>query len=66
MQDDLADLINALYAASPVETIYFLRQVITGASSPQLPITIRRILPQLQPGLRPVILEIVRQKTARV
>ncbi|HEY3311877.1 MAG TPA: DNA alkylation repair protein [Anaerolineales bacterium] len=66
MQDDLADLINALYRASPVETTYFLRQVITASSSPQLPVTIRRILPQLPASLRPVILEIVRQKTARV
>jgi hypothetical protein len=65
MQNDLADLINALYAASPVETIYFLRQVIIGASSPQLAVTIRRILPQLPANLRQVILEIVRQKTAR-
>lgn len=66
MQNDLADLINALYSASPVETTYFLRQVITGASSPQMPTTIRRILPQLPATLRPVILEMVRQKTARV
>lgn len=63
MQNDLADLIKALYIASPVETTYFLRQVITGASSPQLPVTIRRILPQLPVNLRPVILDIVRQKT---
>jgi len=64
MQNDLSDLINALYAASPVETTYFLRQVIIGASSAQLAVTIRRILPQLPPKLQPVILEIVRQKTA--
>ena len=62
MQNDLADLINALYKASPVETTYFLRQVITGANSPQMPVTIRRILPQLPADLRPVILEIIRQK----
>lgn len=66
MQNDLADLINALYKASPVETTHFLREVITGASSAQLPVTIRRILPQLPGSLRPVILDIVRTKTARV
>jgi len=65
MQNDLADLINALYAASPIETTYFLRQVIIGASSPQLPVTLRRILPQLPAKLQPVITESVRQKTAR-
>ncbi len=62
MQNDLADLVNALYKASPVETTYFLRQVITGASSPQITISLRRILPQLPASLRPVILEIIRQK----
>jgi hypothetical protein len=62
MQDDLADLVNALYKASPVETIHFLRQVIIGASSPQTVVTIRRILPQLPANLRPVILEIIRTK----
>ncbi len=63
MQNDLADLIKALYAASPAETIYFLRQVIIGSSSPQLPVTIRRILPRLPARLQPAILEIIRQKT---
>jgi hypothetical protein len=62
MQNDLAALIKALYAASPVETVYFLRQVVVGSSSPQLPVTIRRIVPQLPPALQPVILEIVRKK----
>ncbi|MEI7844827.1 MAG: hypothetical protein WCK35_03390 [Chloroflexota bacterium] len=65
MQNDLADLINALYIASPIETTFFLRQVIIGASSHQMPITIRRILPQLPADLRPVILEIVRLKSAQ-
>jgi hypothetical protein len=62
MQNDLADLVNALYKASPVETIHFLRQVITGASTPQISVSLRRILPQLPASLRPVILEINRQK----
>ena len=62
MQNDLADLIKALYAASPVETVYFLRQVITASSSPQLAVSLRRILPQLPAALQPVIIEIVRQK----
>lgn len=66
MQDDLADLINALYKASPVETTHFLRQVVTGATSPQLPVTLRRILPQLPANLRPVILDMVRRKTTMV
>ncbi len=66
MQNDLADLIIALYKASPIETTYFLRQVIIGSTSAQISITIRRILPQLPYDLRPIILEIVRQKSAQV
>jgi len=65
MQNDLADLINALYAASQVETTYFLRQVITSATSPQLSVTIRRILTQLPSSLQPIIIELVRQKSTR-
>ena len=65
MQNDLADLINALYTASPVETTYFLRQVIAGADSPQITQTMRRVMTQLPASLRPVVLEMVRQRTGR-
>jgi hypothetical protein len=65
MQNDLAELINALYAASPVETTFFLRQTITSATSRQLSVTIRRILPQLPANLQPVALELVRQKPTK-
>lgn len=63
LQNELAELINALYAASPVETTYFLRQIITASTSPQTPIILRRILPQLPSTLRPTLLELIRQKT---
>lgn len=66
MQNDLADLINALYKASPVETVHFLRQSIVSATSRQLPISLRRILPQLPASLRPIILDILRQKSSRI
>ena len=66
MQNDLADLINALFRASPVETTYFLRQIISGSNSPQISVTIKRIIPQLPQDLRPVILEMVRKKSTRV
>ena len=62
MQNDLADLINALYKASPVETVHFLRQVVSSSSTPQISLSIRRIVPQLPATLRPVVLEILRQK----
>jgi hypothetical protein len=66
LYNELVDLINALYGASPVETTHFLRQVITASSSPQTPVILRRILPKLPAGLQPTILELVRQKTSRI
>ena len=66
MQNDLADLLNALFRASPVETTYFLRQIITGATSPQISVTIKRIIPQLPIELRPIVLDMARQKPFRV
>ena len=65
LQNDLVDLIKALYEASPVETTYFLRQTITGFASPEAALTFRRILPSLPPALQPMILELVRKKAAR-
>ena len=65
LQNDLIELVNALYAASPVETTYFLRKTLTGAASPQAALTFRRILSSLPPKLQPMILELVRQKTGR-
>jgi len=65
IQNDLIDLIKALYAASPVETTYFLRQTLAGSATPQAALTFRRILPSLPPPLQPMILELVRQKAAR-
>jgi len=65
LQNDLAELIRALYTASPVETTYFLRQTITASTLPQALLTYRRILPMLPAELQPVILEIIRQKAAR-
>src|SRR5258707_866798 len=64
LQNDLVELIRALYTASPVETTYFVRQTITGSASPQLPQTFRRILPALPQELQPVILELIRRKAA--
>lgn len=65
LQYELADMITALYNASPVETTYFLRQSIAGAASPQTAVIIRRLLPSLPAKLQPAVLEMVRQKTSR-
>jgi hypothetical protein len=47
LQDDLSMLFSSLYEASPVETTYFLRQIMTRSSNRQSTITLRRILPTL-------------------
>ncbi|GAB4492559.1 MAG: hypothetical protein Fur0016_24600 [Anaerolineales bacterium] len=65
LQNELADLLSALYHASPVETAYFLRQAVAGATSPQCPVILRRIAPSLPAPFQPVVLEMVRQKTSR-
>jgi len=65
LQNDIVDLIRALYAASPVETTYFLRQTITASASPQAPLTYRRILSSLPVELQPMILDLIRQKAAK-
>ncbi len=65
LQNELADLLTALYQASPVETTYFLRQALAGTESPQTPVILRRILPALPAPFQPAVLEMVRQKTSR-
>ena len=61
-QADLGNLINALYQASPSETVYYLREILENSPNPLTAITMRRILtmfpPELQTGLR----DLVRQK----
>ncbi|PWH17183.1 MAG: hypothetical protein DDG60_02770 [Anaerolineae bacterium] len=55
LQNELADLLTALYRASPVETTYFLRQAMAGAASPQCAVILRRVAPSLPEGLRAVV-----------
>jgi hypothetical protein len=66
LQNELVELINALYGASPIETTHFLRQVIMASSSQQTPVVLRRILPKLPAKLQPTVLDMLRQKTARI
>ena len=65
LQHETADLINALYAVSPVETTHFIRQALTSAPPQVMPIY-RRILPSLPAVIQPMVLELVRQKSTRV
>lgn len=64
LQNDLANLINALYQASPAETEYFLREVVETSANPVTVVTIRRILSLLHPELQSRLRSLVRQKRA--
>jgi len=64
LQGDLTDLFHALYKASPSETVYFLRQVVTNSSTPLTAVTLRRISPSLPAGLAESIRDLVRSKKA--
>ncbi len=51
LQGELTELVNALYKASPVETQYYLRQVILLSPNPQTRLTLRRMLPGMHAPL---------------
>jgi hypothetical protein len=62
LQNDLANVINSLYQASPSETEYFLREVLEETENPLTLVTLRRILSQLHPDLQSRLRKLVRQK----
>jgi len=62
IQLDLEDLLNALFAVSPTETTYFVRQVLTDADSPMTAVAFRRMSAALPPLLRDDIRELVRAR----
>lgn len=47
LQDEIAEVIRALHQASPVETTFFLKQLLAQSENPLLPVMLRRILPDL-------------------
>ncbi len=62
LQNDIESLILALYAASPTETSYFVRQVLMDTDDPMTAITFRRIAPSLPRELQEEIREFTRGK----
>lgn len=52
LQNDLTDLIVALYRASASETIFMLKHVLTNSQNPMTAITLRRISPNFPPPLQ--------------
>ena len=51
IQNDLAELLGALYAVSPRETTFFVRQVLNGSKTEMTATTMRRISPSLPKAL---------------
>ena len=62
LQTEIEELILALYAASPTETSYFVRQVLMDSKDPMTALTFRRIAPALPMDLREEIREFIRGK----
>jgi hypothetical protein len=62
LQNDLADLINALYKASPAETEYYLREILENSANPLTVVTLRRILSLFHPELQSRLRNLVRAK----
>jgi len=60
IQLDLEQLILALFRASPTETTYFIRQVLTNSDNPMASVVFRRMAPSFPPELRDEIREFVR------
>ena len=60
IQNELAELLNALYDASPKETLFFLRQILSESDHPTTAITFRRISPLLPPELAEAIRELTK------
>jgi hypothetical protein len=64
LQNDLGNLINALYQASPSETEYYLREILENSSNPLTAVTLRRILNIFPAELQATLRDLVRQKRA--
>lgn len=61
LQSDLVDLFQSLMRASPTETTYFLRQVITNSPTPITATTFRRISPSLPTKLAEAIRDLTKR-----
>lgn len=60
LQNDLADLIVALYRASASETVFMLKHVLSKSQNPMTAVTLRRILPNFPPPLQKELRELLR------
>ena len=58
LQLDVEELIKALYAVSPSETTYYVRQILAGSENPSTTARFHRMAPSLPPELRSTIREL--------
>ncbi len=66
LQDDLADLIVALYRASANETTFMLKHILTTSENPMTVITMRRISTSFPPPLQRELRELIRPQALTV
>ncbi|MBK9210121.1 MAG: alpha/beta fold hydrolase [Anaerolineales bacterium] len=62
LQNDLTDLIVALYRASSNETIFLLKHILTTTENQMTVVTMRRIAPSFPPPLQTELRELLRAK----
>ncbi len=60
LQNDLTDLIVALYRASANETTFLLKNILTNAQNPMTVVTLRRIAPAFPPPLQKELRDLLR------
>ncbi|MBL8063860.1 MAG: alpha/beta fold hydrolase [Anaerolineales bacterium] len=63
LQNDLTDLIVTLYRASPNETIFMLKHVLSTTENQMTAITMRRISPNFPPPLQKELRDLLRSQT---
>jgi len=66
LQNELKEILLALYRASPSETIHFIKSVIGSANNPKLETLLRRLSPDFPPPLREALLPLLRRGTGQL
>jgi len=64
LQDELTDLIVALYRASASETIFMLKHVLSNTENPMTAITMRRIVASFPPALQNELRDLLRPQSS--
>ena len=65
LQNELSDLIVALYRASSSETTFMLKHVLANTENPMTVVTMRRIVTSFPPPLKNELLDLLRPRSAR-